>query len=178
MIEFLIRFVVKCLSSSEDFNKLVYDLFDRFDIEYRDNVILEYKILDSKAHVPTRNRNTDAGYDLYAIDDCVLPPKSSTFVRTGIAIACPPGYYYTIEGRSSLYKLGIFPNRGIIDATYTGELFVTLVNHSDIPYAISKHDRIAQMIVDRQYHCNFRMIEKFSEEYNHRGENGFGSSGK
>ena len=99
-------------------------------------------------------------------------------IRTGIKIAAPPGFYYTIEGRSSLWMKGIFPNRGIIDATYCGEVIVSLVNVTDKEFYINMSDRIAQLILHRQYDANFNLVEKFSPIYDQRGEDGFGSSGK
>lgn len=127
---------------------------------------------------PYRSRTTDAGYDLYSVQNIVLGPKTSTIVHTGIQIAAPPGYYYTIEGRSSLYMVGIFPNRAIIDATYTGEALVSLTNTSDDAYIISRGDRIAQLLIHKQYHAQFDMVKEFSLCYNQRGMNGFGSTGK
>tara|TARA_R110000868_G_scaffold20153_5_gene85601 strand:+ start:3411 stop:3926 length:516 start_codon:yes stop_codon:yes gene_type:complete len=128
--------------------------------------------------LPFRKRATDAGYDLYSAEDAVIPSGRSTMIRTGIKIASPPGFYYTIEGRSSLWMKGVFPNRGIIDATYCGEVIVSLVNVTDEEFHINIHDRIAQLILHRQYDANFNLVEKFSPIYDQRGENGFGSSGK
>lgn len=128
--------------------------------------------------LPFRGRLTDAGYDLYAAENAILSPGRSTMVRTGIIIAAPPGFYYTIEGRSSLWMKGIFPNRGIIDATYCGQVVVSLVNVTGGAFEIKCHDRIAQLILHRQYDANFVMVEQFSDQYNQRGKNGFGSTGK
>jgi deoxyuridine 5'-triphosphate nucleotidohydrolase len=143
-----------------------------------DSVRVEVRFISKDAKVPFRKRTTDAGYDLYSVENIVLPPKVSTIVHTGIQIAAPPGYYYTIEGRSSLYMAGIFPNRAIIDATYTGEALVSFVNTSDDAYIISTGERIAQMILHKQYHAEFDIVEEFSPCYNQRGTNGFGSTGK
>lgn len=139
---------------------------------------LEVNITDGIAKLPYRNRATDAGYDLYSVEDIDLPPGRATIVRTGIKIACPPGFYYTVEGRSSLWSKGIFPNRGIIDSTFTGELIVSLVNVSDKIFKISKGDRIAQILIHRQYDANFVVVDEFSEIYNQRGSEGFGSTGR
>lgn len=128
--------------------------------------------------LPFRSRLTDAGYDLYAAEDAILPSGRSTMVKTGIIIAAPPGFYYTIEGRSSLWMQGIFPNRGIIDATYCGQVVVSLVNVSGSDFHIKLHDRIAQLILHRQYDANFVEVDAFSQQYNQRGKNGFGSTGK
>ena len=141
-------------------------------------VRIEIRKLVSEAQIPFRKRKTDAGYDLYSIEDAWLQPGLAAIVKTGLAIAAPPGFYYTIEGRSSLWMQGIFPNRGIIDSTYCGETVVSLVNVSGEPFKINKGDRVAQIILHRQYDANFAPVDEFSALYNARGTDGFGSSGK
>jgi dUTP pyrophosphatase len=141
-------------------------------------VRLEIRFLDRRAKRPFRKRETDAGFDLHALNSILLPVGQATIVETGLAIACPPGFYYTMEGRSSLWLQGIFPNRGIIDASYNGPLVVSLVNVSDKPYQVHEGDRIAQMLLHRQLHARFDEVEAFSSKYDQRGQAGFGSSGR
>jgi dUTP pyrophosphatase len=141
-------------------------------------VNMEVKLEHDEAKLPFRKRETDAGYDIYSVEQLTLSPNRATIVRTGIHIAAPPGFYYTIEGRSSLWMKGIFPNRGIIDATYTGEVVVSLVNVNEGPFLIDVGDRIAQIILHRQYDADFKVVKEFSPCYDERGTDGFGSSGK
>jgi len=139
---------------------------------------LEAKLLEKDAKVPTRKRTTDAGYDLYSIEEVIVPARGRAKVQTGIAIACPPGYYYTIDGRSGLATKGIVPFRGTLDAGYTGQVLVTMLNFSDADYAIHEHDRIAQIEMHRIIHVDITVVEEFSEHYSTRGTAGFGSSGR
>lgn len=140
-------------------------------------VRLEYKILSEGGKLPYRKLTTDAGYDISSAVNCVVEPRSSTNISTGIAIACPPGWYMTVEGRSGLGLKGIFPFRGIIDATYHNELKVVLFNDTDQPYSVRCGDRIAQLVIHQQYHADFSEVEDFSESYSGRGLAGFGSTG-
>ncbi len=142
------------------------------------HVRLEVQRVHPDAKLPFRARGTDAGYDISSIEDKVLLPGTSTPVKTGIKIAAPPGWYYTIDGRSSLWIIGIEPNRGIIDSTYCGETVVSLINFGKEPYNVKKGERIAQVLLHRQYDGEFAEVEEFSPEYNQRGEKGFGSTGK
>lgn len=142
------------------------------------DVTLEVRLINEDARMPFRKRSTDVGYDIYSIEDKIIPAKGASIVRTGIQISAPPGYYYTIEGRSSLWIKGIFPNRGIIDATYCGEVVVSLVNVNDSDFLVSSGDRIAQIIIGKQYDADFERVEEFSPEYNQRGTDGFGSTGR
>lgn len=142
------------------------------------SVKLEVRLIEQKAKLPYRKRDTDVGYDIYSIEDKIIPPKGAAIIRTGIQISAPPGYYYTIEGRSSLWSRGVFPNRGIIDSTYCGEVVVSLVNVNDDAFTVSEGDRIAQIILGKQYDAQFECVEQFSPEYNQRGTDGFGSTGR
>lgn len=142
------------------------------------HVRLEVQLIDPDAQMPYRARSTDAGYDIFSIEEKVLLPGRSTTVKTGIKIAAPPGWYYTIDGRSSLWIIGVEPNRGIIDSTYCGEVVVNLVNYGSEPYYVKKGERIAQIILHKQYDAEFEKVTEFSPEYNQRGEKGFGSTGK
>jgi len=141
-------------------------------------VRLETKFIHSDAKLPYRKRDTDAGYDIHAVENVILKPHSVTTVHTGIQISAPEGFYYTIEGRSSLFKAGINPHRGIIDATYTGEVVVALVSMSDEPYEVKVGDRIAQIVLHKYYDADFALVDEFSTQYDQRGTDGFGSSGR
>jgi len=138
----------------------------------------EFKKLQQDATLPTLGRPTDACHDVYSIDDVLLQARSVTDVKTGLCLSPPTGFYLTIEGRSSLFKFGIEPLRGVIDATYTGELVVTLNNTSNQAYAVKKGDRIAQIAIHRVIHAQFTQVEEFSLPYRTRGNKGFGSSGR
>ena len=120
----------------------------------------------------------DTGYDIFAVEDTVIPAKGSNIVGTGIELAyISPGYWFRIEARSGLgFKYGIIPHFGIIDNNYQGNLGIKLYNLSDIDYGVKKGDRIAQIVfypvVDSKISWTTEKIETI------RGANGFGSSGK
>lgn len=138
----------------------------------------EHKLLHPDAKTPTKSRDTDAGHDLYSIENVIIQPGTTINVRTGIILTVPNNYYITVEGRSSLFKNGVIPARGIIDATYTGELIVALTNQSHKEYKIEVGDRVAQFIVHKCYDIDITMVDDFSPQYNVRGTAGYGSSGK
>jgi len=136
------------------------------------------RLIKEGAKLPEKTRDTDAGYDIYSIVDIDLVPGKATTVNTGVQVSAPPGWYYTIEGRSSLALKKILPIRPIVDATYTGELIVMLVNVGESSYHIKRGDRIAQLIFHRQYDTEFEIVDEFSDDYNQRGTKGFGSTGQ
>jgi len=139
---------------------------------------MEIQFVHPLAMEPFRDKETDAGYDIYTVENVLLSPNDTCRVSTGICISAPPGYYYTIEGRSSMNKAKIFVvHRPIIDSTFCDELYVWLRNDGCEPYQIKEGDRIAQILIHEQYDAKFVNVDKFSPEYNQRGRKGFGSTG-
>ncbi|VXB24035.1 dUTP diphosphatase [Citricoccus sp. K5] len=109
---------------------------------------LKVKRTDPAATLPTRAHPTDAGLDLYALNDVHLYASGRAIVPTGIAVAIPAGYYGQIQGRSGLAaRDGVVPAGGVIDADYRGEVQVILMNHSRNGWTAKAGDRIAQLVI-------------------------------
>lgn len=53
---------------------------------------------------------------------------------------------------------------------------VVLYNHSDVSFRISKHDRIAQLIIERIAQPAIVVVDELDETV--RAEGGFGSTGQ
>lgn len=138
---------------------------------------MEVKKLNPEAVVPSKSRTSDAAYDMYAVEDTVIPAKSHVVVSTGIAIAPPLGWFYTINGRSGMGSKGIVPFRGIVDTGYTGEVKVVLYNHTSASFTVQRGNRIAQITPHRVTDVEFKEVQEFSSDYSLRGDRGFGSSG-
>lgn len=131
-------------------------------------------IIPKYAHGPEE----DAGMDLCAVEDAVLEPNVPKAVATGLSIELPPGFEAQVRPRSGLalkFAISIPNSPGTIDPGYRGELKVILINLGKAPYAITKGDRIAQMIVARYEAVE---IEEGELSESARGEGGFGSSGR
>lgn len=165
----------KNVTKVDDFIKILDEISDFV----KDRPVrLEFKKLHKDAILPMRSRTTDAGYDVSSIEDISIEPNKMVNVNTGLIICAPPGYYVTLDGRSSLWMKGIIPSRGIIDATFNGPLMVALTNGSDIPYFIKKGDRIAQILLHRVINVDFSEVNEFTPVENGRNNAGFGSSGR
>jgi deoxyuridine 5'-triphosphate nucleotidohydrolase len=158
-------------------------------------VRIEYKLMDSYSdedgvehilkdealklpRLPTKSKREDAGYDVYSAQDGVVPGRGSCNFHTGVRVACPLGWFYSVRGRSGLGFKGVEPFIGTLDATYNGELRILLYNLSDQPYEVHKGDRIAQIILEEQIEMDPHLVDEFSPEYDKRGHAGFGSSGR
>ncbi|REK60413.1 MAG: dUTP diphosphatase [Bacteroidetes bacterium] len=137
------------------------------------------KKLDVDAHIPTKAHDDDAGWDLYSNENTVIYPGEKAVIKTGIVLAIPRGYYGRIAPRSGLaVKNGIDVLAGVVDAGYRNEIGVVLINHHiDNQFAITKGDRIAQVIFERVDPFELEEVLEFFNNTD-RGMGGFGSSGK
>lgn len=134
----------------------------------------DIKSLGAKA--PTRAKQGDLGFDLYLSEDREIPPLSFVDVHTNVAVQFPRGFGGRITGRSStVRRLKLQVQEGIIDEGYTGELFIGVWNLTAEPVQLKRGDRIAQLIPMRHYDFQWLYTEHFLET--DRADNGFGSTG-
>lgn len=142
-------------------------------------VQVELRRLAPDLPVPSYAHPDDAGADLVAAREVVLPPGTRAMVPTGVAIALPPGYVGLVHPRSGLAaRLGVtvLNAPGTVDAGYRGEIFVNLVNHDrSHTVTIARGDRIAQLLVQRVERAEFHVVEELAESS--RGSAGHGSTG-
>lgn len=125
----------------------------------------------------TRAYNTDAGFDLAASEDCVVPSGGFVDVPTNVALDLPANTWGFLTGRSSTFrKHGLLVINGIIDESYTGELFFGVVNLSDHSMHITQGQRLAQLIVIPMVPgLTLRSLDRVDKPG--RGSRGFGSTG-
>jgi dUTP pyrophosphatase len=129
--------------------------------------------------LPARATPGSAGYDIASADDGTLAPMERKLFRTGFAIAVPEGFECQIRPRSGLaLRHGIsLPNTpATIDSDYRGELMIMLVNLGADTFQIARGMRIAQMVIARVEYATFRAVDELPGT--HRGEGGFGSTGR
>jgi dUTP pyrophosphatase len=116
--------------------------------------------------------------DVLAAEDVTIEPGARHAVATGFAVAIPPGYEIQVRPRSGLaLKHGIsVPNTpGTIDSDYRGELKVILINHGAEPFAISRGDRVAQLVLAPVTQATWQEVDELDST--ERGPGGFGSTG-
>lgn len=114
--------------------------------------------LDSGAKCPTRAHATDAGLDLYSMEDQIIGAKESAVFDTGVHIALD------ITGE------------GVIDVGYTGSIKVKLYNNSGFDYKIKAGDKISQLVIPPIFTPPLEVADELDDS--ERGVNGFGSSGR
>lgn len=132
--------------------------------------------LNEYAKLPTRSHRTDAGLDLYSIEDVEIEAFTLAKIHTGIAIQLPDNTYGQITDRSSMGSKSIHVFGGVIDHGYRGEIVVLLYNADQDVHVISKGDKIAQLIIINIQHST--VMEVDSLDNSPRNKKGFGSTGK
>jgi len=137
--------------------------------------MLKIKLLHPDAKVPTRANETDAGLDLYALEDCIVLQNQVAMVKTGVAMAIPTGYAGVIHPRSGLaIRHGVDRLAGLIDSDYRGELIAALTTVKRWQFEIKAGDRIAQLVIQKVELWNPVVVDELDET--ERGDNGFGST--
>ena len=136
--------------------------------------------LDTGLPLPAYAHEGDAGIDLFAREDAVIAPAGGRILMpTGIAIALPLGYAGFVLPRSGLalkHGVSVVNAPGLIDSGYRGELKVVLLNTDPhAQYEVSRGDRIAQLVVQKVEHVQWREVDAL-DSFDRGG--GFGHSGR
>ena len=141
--------------------------------------VLDPRMSDS---LPAYATPGSAGLDLRACLDeaIVLEPGQAHLIPTGLAMHLgDPGLAAVILPRSGLgHKHGIVLGNlvGLIDSDYQGPLMVSCWNRGQTTFTIQPMERIAQLVIVPVVQASFRQVDSF--ETSHRGEGGFGSTGR
>ncbi|KKB76389.1 deoxyuridine 5'-triphosphate nucleotidohydrolase [Devosia limi DSM 17137] len=133
--------------------------------------------------IPRQQTAGAAGVDLPAAlsaDEVIeIAPGRMAMLPTGFAIALPEGFEAQIRPRSGLaakHGVTVLNAPGTVDADYRGEVKVMLINHGQLPFAVRRGDRIAQMVVAPVSRVAFVQQETLDDT--ERGDKGHGSTGR
>lgn len=133
-------------------------------------------MLDEGAFMPTRAHDADAGLDLYAREDTIVPAKESAKFDTGVHVEIPPDMVGFLKSKSGLNVKHGLTSEGVIDEGYTGSIVVKIYNHSGYDYMVKRGDKISQLVILPIAKPTLELVD--SLEDTDRGSNGFGSSGR
>ena len=136
--------------------------------------------LDPDLPLPVPAHLGDAGLDLYAREDAVIPARGGRLLMpTGVAVAIPHGYMGLAVPRSGLalkHGITLVNTPGIIDSGYRGELKVVMINTDpELDYEVKRGDRVAQLIISRYDNVTWTEVTELSG-FDRGG--GFGHSGR
>jgi dUTP pyrophosphatase len=105
-----------------------------------------YALLHPDAFPPTRKHADDAGMDVYAYADRVIPPHSFGIVPTGISVRVPDGCMLDARPKS---KSNFLIGAGVIDFGYQGEILIKVANITAEPLTIRRGDAVAQLVASQ-----------------------------
>lgn len=140
--------------------------------------MLKLKKLNDLAVKPKRANPSDSGMDLVSVVNVIIPPGKTVAVETGWAMAVPVGYEIQVRPRSGLAlkkQITVLNSPGTVDSSYRGEVKVILHNESDVDFAVSVGDKIAQMVIAEVILWEGDEVDQLDETS--RGVGGFGSTG-
>ncbi|MCF6224964.1 MAG: dUTP diphosphatase [Xanthomonadales bacterium] len=147
---------------------------------------IQLKIIDprigAEIALPEYATSGSAGMDLRACVSAalLLAPGETTLIPTGLAIhVADLQLAAIILPRSGLgHKHGIVLGNlvGLIDSDYQGQLFVSCWNRGTKPFTIEVGERIAQLVFVPVVQAKWEVVTEF--DTSHRGEGGFGHTGK
>ena len=137
---------------------------------------LKIKKLHTDAIIPTRAHETDAGLDIFALEDTYIQSTHASLVSTGIAVDIPAGYEGTIRPRSGkTAKTNLRVQLGTVDAGYNGEIKVIADTLNNSTYLVRAGEKIAQLVINPIVTPVVEIVEDFDTQ-SERGSNGFGST--
>jgi dUTP pyrophosphatase len=146
----------------------------------REKVKVFVETCHPEAKLPAYANPTDAGADIFLVEDVLWQAHETKVLKTGLKVAIPEGWEIQMRPRSGLSlksPLRLPNSPATIDTGYRNEIGVIIQNTSDKEFSMKKGDRIAQMLIARS-----PMIEwvKTESVANHEGDRGggFGSTGK
>ena len=145
---------------------------------YEPTVEIKLIKLDEDAILPTKAHDEDNCWDIYSIEEKVVPARGSAIIGVGLKLAyVTPGFGFVFRPRSGLgFKHSLQPALGEIDNGYRGELGVKIYNFSDVDYTFKKGDKMAQFKIEKVWKSEVSFTDEVTEST--RGEKGFGSSGR
>jgi dUTP pyrophosphatase len=158
------------------------------------------------AKIPTYANATDAGMDVYALEDITIHPGETVLVKTGLKVAIPVGYEIQVRpksGRALKTKMRVANSPGTIDSGYRDEIGVIIDNIEppikDITYEmdmndgvpdiritsilhgsdmfITKGEKFAQLVLSEKPKAAFYEVDSVSKIENDGRNGGFGSTG-
>ena len=161
----------------QHFSKTNYELFLQWaNPTVGKQINFKWRRINDLVEPPTKNKFSDAGYDL-SIIFLLREIDGVHYFDTGISVEPPNGYYFELVGRSSIAKTGwmLANNIGIIDASYRGTIIVPLIKVNPEANELELPKKLVQLI-PRQL-ILMKGDEVQTLDNTSRGDGGFGSSG-
>lgn len=160
---------------------IYFTKYHQFFYKTPENFKFKYAFANPDAVAPTKNKPSDAGWDIILIRRIKEneDTKGVEYYTTGLIIQPPTGYHFEIVGRSSLPKFGytVANNIGVADGGYLGEYIVALRKVWSNSPDLVLPARIAQIVPRKTHYMLGEKVDVKDLLPTARAEGGFGSSG-
>ena len=134
-----------------------------------------FKITNKSAKLPKQASEGSVGYDLYAINPTIIPPKTQLLISTGLGCEFPTGYYGQLASQSGFTsKFQIYTLPGVINNDYRVEIKILIKNDQNNPFTILLDRPISQLLIIPYAKFHPKLVDTLSESS--RGTRGFGST--
>lgn len=162
-------------------------------------IIIPIEYCHPDAKTPAYAHLTDAGMDVFALEDITIMPGETKLIPLGIKVAIPRGYELQVRpksGRCLKTKLRIANAPGTIDAGYRDEICVIVDNIDSFvkmaevdskgvlynakfgsSYTIGKGEKFAQLVLCEVPKAVFVTVANVMDVENDGRSGGFGSTG-
>ena len=133
-------------------------------------------LTSSNAVFPKKMTKYSCGFDLSTVAEIIIPPFSTEFIETGVAIELPPGVCCLVLGRSSIAKnLKLIVHTGLVDIDFRGQISVIVHSLNSKAVVLSKNYRFAQLLFLKMFDCALKQVSVIPLTDSNR-EGGFGST--
>jgi dUTP pyrophosphatase len=127
--------------------------------------------------LPTRGTKESAGIDIYLPEDIKIPPFNGLLIKSGLSVVIPEDHALIFFNKSSIALKNVIVGTCVIDADYTGEIHIHLINNNNHTIHFNKGIKISQLLCIKT-HNNYGIEELFLDNrITERNDGGFGSTG-
>lgn len=178
---------------------VIYNIIEETEGAPNRKINIPIELCHPDAKFPTYAHITDAGMDIYLVEDVTINPGETKLLPTGIKCAVPVGYELQVRpksGRSLKSKLRISNTPGTIDAGYRDEIGIIVDNIDPVirsaemdengrlynvlwgsSITLYKGEKIAQLVLSEVPQAVFYKVESVMDIANDGRNGGFGSTG-
>lgn len=178
---------------------MTYNAIAEADGIAKKSILIPIEYCHADAKMPAYAHLTDAGMDVYALEDITIKPGETKLIPLGIKVALPAGYELQVRPKSGVTlrtKLRVGNAPGTIDAGYRDEICVIIDNIDNFiregeideqgrlsnilfgqSYTIGKGQKFAQLVLSEVPKAVFYEVSSVEEVSNDGREGGFGSTG-
>lgn len=133
--------------------------------------------LEPSAYLPKHGHETDAGWDLCAKEDFLVPAGGYAVHDTGVHMQIPEGFCGLLVSKSGLNVKHSLTSTGLIDAGYVGSIVVKIYSEdSGRDYQFKEGDKISQIVILPIPKVELEVVAELDET--ERGDGRMGSTGR